>query len=601
MSIDRAVAAAPLHEVLDRFEEAWQGAVPPALEQFVPSDPAPDDPDGADFRRRLLIELVKIDLNHRWRRAARTNPRKTRPIRRLGVTMLQLPMPVGTHAVMTPVSSPPVALPARPSLDDYAGCFPDLGPVEGLPADLIAEEYWARTRAGEVVERQAYLGRFGARATELGSVLAELEPELAIGPHGARAGPALATPVGTFVPPLLDALRETRLLKPKQLDELIRLEAEGQLPDGPALDRALRARAWLTAYQLDRLFAGDLSALTLGSYHLLEPLGEGIVGRVFKARHQDMARLVALKVIRKEVLALPRALERFYREIRAAGRVFHPHVVETYDAGPSGNAHFLAMEYVEGTDLERRVRASGPLAVPQAAAYVAQTAEALQCLHEQGLVHRDLKPSNLMVTAEGTSGATSWGVVKLVDLGLALVRPILGDEAVAALTATGTLVGTPDFMAPEQGLDAQVADIRADLYGLGCTWYYLLTGQVPFPGGTLARKLMCHQNQEPQPVEQLRPDVSPVEAAILRKLMAKRPEDRYQTPADLLRQLGSTSGSPVEQIPGSGVTTVTPTVPSELSPNHGTIFRRVSPRWLLGGIVISVLILLLLLARAVFF
>jgi serine/threonine-protein kinase len=605
MSVD---PASPFHEALDRFEEAWQGGVPPALGQFIPSDLAPEGRDGADVRRRLLIELVKIDLNHRWRRAAWTNARKTRPMRRLRVTMLQLPWPIIDSAPAVTGSPPTAALPACPSLADYATCFPELGPVERLPADLIAEEYWARTRAGEVVERQGYLARYGARAAELEPVLAELEPELAVGPVHGHALPAVAATSNRSVfSPLLDALRETQLLTLKQLSELADLDLQGQIPDGASLDRELRARGWLTAYQIDQLQAGDLQALTLGPYQLLEPLGEGIIGRVFKARHKDMGRLVALKIIRQEVLATPQALARFYREIRVGGRIFHPHIVETYDAGPSGNTHSLAMEYVEGIDLDRLVRASGPLPVPQATAYIAQTAEALQYLLEHGLVHRDVKPSNLMVTREGTATTTPWGIIKLVDLGLALLRPILGDDAITSLTAIGTRVGTPDFMAPEQGMDAHSADIRADLYSLGCTWYYLLTGQVPFPGGTLARKLVCHQVQEPRPVRRLRPDVPLRLAAILRKLMAKRPEDRYQKPVDLLAELRSTVGRPAGKS-GDGAHSKLPTllpssaraqtVPVQL-PEVGLTFPRISSGWLIGGMVVSVLILLFV-AWAVF-
>jgi serine/threonine-protein kinase len=601
MSVD---PASPFHEALDRFEEAWQEGVPPALGQFIPSDLASEGGDGADTRRRLLIELVKIDLNHRWRRAARTNVRKTRPIRRLRVTMLQLPWPVIGRAPVVTGSPPTAALPACPSLANYATCFPELGPVERLPADLIAEEYWARTRAGEVVDRQAYLTRYGPRAAELEPVLAELEPELAVGPVYGHTLPGAAASNRSVFSPLLDALRETGLLTSKQLSELADLDLQGQIPDGASLHRELRARGWLTAYQIDHLLAGDLQALTLGPYQLLEPLGEGIVGRVFKARHKDMGRLVALKIIRQEVLATPQALARFYREIRVGGRIFHPHIVQTYDAGPSGNTHSLAMEYVEGIDLDRLVRASGPLPVPQATAYVAQTAEALQYLLEHGLVHRDIKPSNLMVTREGTAITTPWGIIKLVDLGLALLRPILGDDAITSLTAIGTRVGTPDFMAPEQAMDAHAVDIRADLYSLGCTWYYLLTGQVPFPGGTLAQKLTCHQVQEPRPVRRLRSDVPLRLAAILRKLMAKRPEDRYQKPVDLLTELHSAGGGLSRPAGKSGddthsqSPTVLPlsvraqTVPVQL-PEVSRTFPRISYGWLIGGMVLSVLILVL--------
>ena len=203
------------------------------------------------------------------------------------------------------------------------------------------------------------------------------------------------------------------------------------------------------------------------------------------------------------------------------------------------------MEYVEGTDLSKLVREYGPLPVPHACNYILQAALGLQHAHEKGMVHRDIKPSNLLVswgssrnvqTAPVGTAATGRPVVKILDMGLA--RLIDAEDGVTSeLTQEGAVMGTVDYLAPEQALDSRKADIRSDLYSLGCTFYFMLTGKVPFPGGTATEKLLKHRLDEPTPVEQLRPEVSPGLAGVVRKLMAKKPGERYQTPAEVVRAL----------------------------------------------------------------
>src|SRR5262249_11584161 len=289
------------------------------------------------------------------------------------------------------------------------------------------------------------------------------------------------------------------------------------------------------ASQVTQLSQGRGPALLLGSYVLLERLGEGGMGAVFKARNWKLGRVVALKLIRKEHLKDAEVVARFRREIRAAARLCHPNIVQAHDADEVSGSHFLIMEYVEGIDLGRLVEQRGPLPVADACACVCQAALGLQHAFEQGLVHRDIKPSNLLLA--GSAGRTNLapgdsGVVKILDLGLALLQPT-AEDLTSTLTSENVVMGTPDFMAPEQTLDSHAVDIRADLYSLGCTLYFLLTGQVPFPGGTVGQKIARHLAQEPVPVEQMRPDVPPAVAAVVRKLLAKQPEDRYQTPAGL--------------------------------------------------------------------
>jgi WD40 repeat protein len=226
--------------------------------------------------------------------------------------------------------------------------------------------------------------------------------------------------------------------------------------------------------------------------------------------------------------------------------------VTIHDADEVGGTHFFAMEYVEGTDLSRLVRERGPQGVGQACDYVRQAALGLQHAHEQGLVHRDIKPANLFLTSRG--------VVKILDMGLARLQAMEESQGTEPLTNEGAVMGTPDYIAPEQALDTHRADIRADIYSLGCTLYFLLTGKAPFPGGTLAEKLLQHQLHEARPVEQMRPDVPPGVAAVVRKCMAKAPTERYQTPGELAASLASFAG------PAAAPSTVAETIAYVLTP-----------------------------------
>ncbi|OAI45921.1 hypothetical protein AYO44_12245 [Planctomycetaceae bacterium SCGC AG-212-F19] len=341
---------------------------------------------------------------------------------------------------------------------------------------------------------------------------------------------------------LVDAIQQHRLIDAVQLEQLPSLRAG--VDDPRALAKLLLEKDWLTPFQVNYLLQGRVANLVLGAYVILQRLGEGGTGQVFKARHQRMRRIVALKVIRRELLTDAEVLARFYREIQIASQVAHPHVVHAYDAGPVGDTHFLAMEYVNGIDLSRLVKQSGPLPVTQACAFIREAALGLQHIHEHGLIHRDLKPSNLLL-AQG-HGSQSGSIVKILDLGLArFEQPLLGEFTGSFTPVGGLMLGTPDYMAPEQALDFHQADIRSDIYGLGCSLYYLLTGQPLFPGGTLAQKLLWHQQGKPPAVTQLRPDAPPALAPILERMLAKAPADRYQTPTEVAQQLAALDGSAV--------------------------------------------------------
>jgi formylglycine-generating enzyme required for sulfatase activity len=261
----------------------------------------------------------------------------------------------------------------------------------------------------------------------------------------------------------------------------------------------------------------------LGKYQLLERVGQGSCGTVWRARDTQLDRVVALKVPHPGLLTLSRNRERFEREARAAARLSHPNVVTLFGVDQAGDTSFLVMEYVEGIDLARVVKESGPLPIRQACHSIRQAALGLQHAHESGLVHRDIKPANLVLTAEG--------VVKVLDLGLVRLLRLADEAQVASLTSLGSMMGTADYIAPEQARDARSADARADIYSLGCSLYFLLTGWVPFPGGTEMAKIIRHETEEAEPVEQLRPEVPPELAAVVRRSMARRPEERYQTAA----------------------------------------------------------------------
>jgi formylglycine-generating enzyme required for sulfatase activity len=256
--------------------------------------------------------------------------------------------------------------------------------------------------------------------------------------------------------------------------------------------------------------------LVLGQYVLLEPLGAGGMGRVFKARHRRLNKLVAVKVLAPDLLRCAEARARFRREAEAVARLASPHIVAALDASEERGRDFLVMEYVEGVNLADHVRAHGPLSVERALNLTLQAARGLEQAHAAGVVHRDVKPANLLLDASGT--------VKLLDLGLArLASP--GDVA-PELTGAGVLMGTAAFMAPEQAADGRRADARADVYSLGCTLFYLLTGRPPYEEPTALETLFAHRTSPVPSLRSLRPDCPPAVEDLLRRMLAKAPEDR---------------------------------------------------------------------------
>jgi putative intracellular protease/amidase/predicted Ser/Thr protein kinase len=267
-------------------------------------------------------------------------------------------------------------------------------------------------------------------------------------------------------------------------------------------------------------------------YRILERIGRGGMGVVYKAEHRLMQRLVALKVINAKYTANPRAVERFRQEVRAAAALAHPHIVIAYDAEQAGKLHFLVMEYVDGVSLAAWVERKGRLPIVQACQFIRQAAQGLQHAHERGMVHRDIKPQNLMLTRKGQ--------VKILDFGLARMarESAEGDNQRAMLlTSVGAVMGTPDYMAPEQANDARSADARSDIYSLGCTLYFLLAGRAPFQAGSFTKMLERGVKRLATPLESLRDDVPADLVAVLARMMAAAPAARYQTAAELAQAL----------------------------------------------------------------
>jgi len=370
---------------------------------------------------------------------------------------------------------------------------------------------------------------------------------------------------------LVEFLTRNQILGSSALETLAR--EWQQYTTAAQMTEDLIARGWLTKFQQAHLLNGEGEKLILGPYRLIESLGEGGMGVVLKGWHPRLDRYVALKLIRPTVLASrPEIVTRFHREARAIAQLHHPNIVMLYDADEVNGTHFIAMEFVDGVTLEKMVRQSGPLAVKQSCDYMRQSALGLQHATECGLVHRDIKPSNILVAQKSSSmgkrsstqlkrpalvtirdrelavDATmngrsehAWGSIKILDMGLARLQESLEEEdeknPATPLTRAGALLGTPDFISPEQARDARSVDIRADLYSLGCTFYYILTGRPPFPGGNDVQKLIRHQSEKPYPIQELRPHTPTFVVDVVEKLMAKKVEDRYKTPLELAELL----------------------------------------------------------------
>ncbi len=345
-------------------------------------------------------------------------------------------------------------------------------------------------------------------------------------------------PAPTVVSDFLECVRKSSVLEPQRLEEYLARIGDAAPATPARMADALVRDGLLTRFQADQLLRGRWRNFILcGKYTILEPLGAGGMGTVYLCSHKIMRRPVAIKVLPAGQADDPGSVERFHREAQAVAQLRHPNIVGAHDVDRDGKFHFLVMEYVDGVSLQELVKRRGPLDPVRAAHYIHQAALGLEHAHEAGLVHRDIKPANLLVDRAG--------VVKILDLGLArFFRDT--KESVTQKYDGNAVLGTADYLAPEQAVDSHNVDIRCDIYSLGITFYFLLAGRSPFQEGSVAEKLIWHQVRQPTPIRQLQPEVPEGLAEVLGKMIAKEPPQRYQTPAELAEALAPWTQTPID-------------------------------------------------------
>ncbi|MGL4554695.1 MAG: serine/threonine-protein kinase [Gemmataceae bacterium] len=321
----------------------------------------------------------------------------------------------------------------------------------------------------------------------------------------------------------------SRLLRLDEVLTALRAVPKAQRDDPQALADCLVRAGKLSRFQAGKLLRGVTHGMVIGPFRVLAPLGRGGMGTVFLVRDVRNFRLAALKILPPRLAKEARMRARFQREMEMCRKVSHPNLAEAYDVGQYRGVSYIAMEFIPGRTLSRLVAAEGRLDVPRVARLFADVADALHHAHGQGLIHRDLKPSNILVTPRD--------VAKVVDLGLALMHGETGEDS-TVIGGRGYIVGTMDYIAPEQTTDAANVGPRGDLYSLGCTIYFALAGHPPFPGGSSKEKVFRHRTEVPTPLRRLRPGLPAGFVAFVERLMCKDPEGRpanAEVAADELR------------------------------------------------------------------
>lgn len=330
---------------------------------------------------------------------------------------------------------------------------------------------------------------------------------------------------------LVEMVAKSNLVDPTIHDRFltkVRAKCDGGLPSNSRrLADAYERAGLLTDWHIEKLFAKKYKGFFLGKYKLLGHIGTGGMSSVYLAEHTGLGDKRAVKVLPKRRNDDASYLARFQLEAKAIASLNHPNIVLAHDIDQAGDTHYIVMEYVDGVDLQLLVRRDGPLDFSTAADVIAQAARGLAHAHERGVIHRDVKPANLLVDSKG--------IVRLLDMGLALVAST--DTESLTVANNENVLGTADYLAPEQALNSHTVDHRVDIYGLGCTLYFLLTGRPPFADGTLAQRIAKHQTEMPRSIRQLRPDCPGELEGICVKMIQKEPKYRYQTATDVAEVL----------------------------------------------------------------
>jgi len=343
--------------------------------------------------------------------------------------------------------------------------------------------------------------------------------------------PIVAEPVRS-IDDFVTVLHKSGLVEPNRLEAALARWPDRSLPVPEELVGAFIDGGLLTRWQIDQLLKGRHKGFVLGKYRLLRVLGVGGMSTVYLAEHVTLRSKAAIKVLPLKRVEQSSFLARFEREARHAARLSHPNIVRTFDLDTSGSIHFIAMEYVDGEDLHAKVKRDGPLEIRDAADFIRQAALGLQNAHEEGLVHRDIKPANLVLDKRG--------VVKILDLGLAF-EGASEDESLTR-TYDEKVLGTADYLSPEQARDSHLADARSDIYALGCTLFYVLTGRAPFAKGTLAERIQAQMKQRPPNILEARADVPPAIVELYFRMLEKHPDARPQTAREVADSLGAWLG-----------------------------------------------------------
>ncbi len=392
--------------------------------------------------------------------------------------------------------------------------------------------------------------------------------------------------VPSSVEELLQLIRKSGMIEDGKLTTYLQRRQMGRgLPEDPRdAANSMVEDGLITDFQAEQYLLGKWRGFTIGKYKLLERVGVGGMGQVFLCEHMYMKRRVAIKVLPPAKAEQPAALGRFYREARAAGSLEHPNIVRTHDIDQDGNLHFIVMEYVDGSNLLDMVKKFGPMDIRRACHYVRQIAVGLDFAFRSGIIHRDIKPGNVLIDRRG--------VAKILDMGLARFYKDQTDMLTVKYDDK-IVLGTADYVAPEQVANSHTADVRADIYAMGASFYFLLAGHPAFPSGSVSQKLLWHRTKDPTPIRQIRPEVPEGLAVVLAKMLAKDPNARYQTPLEVAVELdrwatGTIPEPLIDEMPKLSPAAIEDIVLDDAKlPTESTLLKRATPA---GGPPLSQLV-----------